>query len=139
MIFSVIPGTYGPVRTVRAMLTILLAVAWLPLTAHCQLEKLTELEVLRCGSMGTAAASGSSPCDDASCCGWEFGQYRLPQAQTPVSASYDAVVPLVLPRLDLDRCPELTAGAVAALPKPPRPWQFSLRAAPPPRAPSLVS
>jgi len=121
-------------------LTVLLAVAWLPLTAHCQLENLTGLEVLRCSPVHAPSPSGSSPCDHASCCGWESGQFQLPQSQPTVSVPLFVVVPLVLVTVDSGLLAHFTDAVLTVLPPDSRkPWQFSLRVALPARAPSIAS
>jgi hypothetical protein len=132
-------GIYIGVRSLRTMLTVLLAVAWLPLTAHCQLEGIAGLEVLQCSSV-TAVPSSDSHSDDTSCCGWEFSEYRLPQSQPPVSAPLSVMVLAVLVTVDCDLPAEVSAGIPTAAPSgSPKPWQFSLRAALPVRAPSIAS
>ncbi len=127
------------VRLLRTMLTVLLAVAWMPLTAHCQIEKVVEVEVLSCAPAETGGTCDGSPCDGGSCCAWESGQFHLPQSQPPAAAPLAAVLALV--------STVATTQAAAAVdrvldPSPSdsrRPWQFSLRAALPPRAPSIAS
>ena len=129
------------VRLFKTALSVLLALAWVPLVAHCQLESITGLELLRCQSAGQTPAPGSSHCDDASCCTWESGQYHSPQNQPPILTPVYAVVsPLAM------FVPEHTLSAdlgvsvlTTAPPEMPKIWQFSFRAALPVRAPSLAS
>jgi hypothetical protein len=127
------------VRLLKSILTLLLAVAWVPLTAHCQIEKLTGLELLSC-SCPAADTSCDDSHSDGACCGWESGQYQLPQGQPTVAAPLVAVVPMVMLAVEV-RLPAKPASPVesAPLPRPPKPWQFSLRAALPVRAPSVTS
>lgn len=122
------------------MLTMFLAVAWVPLTAHCEIEILTGLEVLSCSSMEASAPPSDSHCGGNTCCEWESGQYRLPQGQPTVAAPLLAVLPQVLavvtkeaPVAEVD-CPQADTP-----PESQKPWQFSLRAALPVRAPSMAS
>lgn len=128
------------VRSLRLIVTLLLAFAWMPLTAHCQIESLTGLEVLRCAPAEACAAPAGSPCDSGLCCSWESGQYHLPQSQPVAAAPLAAVLPQLL-ALAAEKPPTATVARVLAdaLPKTPRPWQFSLRAALPVRAPSIAS
>ncbi len=132
--FEISPG----VRLLRSILMLLLAVAWIPLSAHCELENMIGLEVLQCHPQGPS--SGASHCEDAPCCGWECGQYYVPAAQPLVTVPPSAIVPSTL----TVREPGPTGGAfpempAAAPPDSPRPWQFYLRAAVLPRAPSKIS
>ena len=128
------------VRSLRILLTFLLAVVWIPLTAHCQIESLTGLEVLRCAGAEAGGTSGDSHCDSGSCCSWESGDYRLPERQAPVAAPTPAMIPEITAAVTEELSPSGIAGFRAvAVPEPPRPWQFSLRTALPPRAPSPVA
>ncbi len=117
----------------------LLVMAWVPLTAHCQIERVTGLEILKCAPLPGGAAP-CSPGEAGSCCSWESGQYHLRQSQPVAAAPLMAVSPQVLV-LVTEEAPSATLERVLAdgLPKPPRPWQFSLRAALPVRAPSIPS
>ncbi len=126
--------------SLRTLLSLLLAVGWLPLTAHCQIENLTGLEVLRCAPSPADEAPAGSPCNNDSCCSWESGQYYLPQSQRVAVTPLVAVLPPAL-ALVTEEAPTASADRALAdaLPKPPRPWQFSLRAALPVRAPSIAS
>jgi hypothetical protein len=130
---------YG-VRLLRTILALLLAVAWMPLTEHCQLESLTGLAVLRCGPVEVGGAPDGSPCHGESCCSWESGQYQLPPGQPEVAAPLLAVSPRVL-AVEIEEAQAAAVGSflMDAPPEPPRPWQFSLRAALPVRAPSIAS
>ncbi len=122
------------------MLTVLLVAVWMPLTAHCQIERLTGWEALRCESAGTGAPSSGSHCDDGACCGLESGQYQLPPGQPALTLPLFAVEPPVLAMVDGSVPRVVTAGVLTAAPAgPPRPWQFLLRAALPVRAPSIAS
>jgi len=121
------------------MLTVLLAVSWLPLTAHCQLESISGLNFLRCQSAEESCPTESSHCDRAACCGWESGQCRLPQSQPlPLAEALGKIVPPTLNGFE-KRVPVGVTLAIesASSPIPALPWQFSLRAALLPRAPSL--
>jgi hypothetical protein len=129
------------VRLFKTVLSVLLALAWVPLMAHCQLESITGLELLRCQSAGETSAPGSSHCDDESCCTWESGQYHSPQNQPLISSPVHAVAsPLALsvPDHSLPADPGVSV-LTAAPPEIPNAWQFSLRAALPVRAPSFAS
>ncbi len=126
------------VRSLRMILALVLAVAWMPLAAHCQIERVTGLEILKC----TPLPGGEAPCspgDAGSCCGWESGQYHLPAGQPQVTAPLVAVVPLVLVVESWMPTEGNGQRVTEAPPGPPKPWQFCLRAALPVRAPSIAS
>jgi hypothetical protein len=128
-------------RLFRTLLTVLLAVAWMPLTAHCQLERATGLEFLSCSTAGEAGADAGSHCDGTACCGLESEQYQLPPSQPLISPPDLTVVllaSLVTPETELPA--RLAAVSLITTPLPgPRPWQFHTRAALPVRAPSFAS
>jgi len=132
-------GIYIDVRFLRTVLTVLLALAWMPLTAHCQLERLTDLQELRCESKATDSTPDTSHCGD-DCCSWETAQYRLSSVQPLPTAPLLAVVAATLVSLEQEDAHSLQPSAPpTAPPRPPKPWQFSLRAALPVRAPSIAS
>ncbi len=120
-------------------LALLLVLTWAPLTAHCQLESVTGLELLQCPS--GAQTPSSSHCDNSSCCDWETGQYRLPQNQSPVAAYWLALAPSEFTVIEVVSSPvfgspviQVTGPAELAVT-----WQFAFRAALPIRAPSIAS
>jgi hypothetical protein len=129
------------VRQFRTIVVTLLALAWAPLTAHCQLERVTGLPMLRCSAADEAPAARGSHCDNDSCCGWETGLYQLPRSQPLTSIQPGAVVQPVWSAVAAGISPmEVEPRLVTAAPLySPRPWQFFLRAAPPARAPSFAS
>lgn len=129
------------VRLVKTIMAVLLALAWVPLTAHCQIESLAGLDLLSCQFAGETPASSSSPCDDGSCCGWESAQYHLPQNFPLTLAPVFAVILPVLLSAQIDVLPQRAGVSLLTTvpPEVPKIWQFTFRAALPVRAPSLVS
>ena len=127
------------VRFLRTILVVLLALAWAPLTAHCQLEHLTGSELLRCHCGDEAPVSDSSPCGDSNCCGWESGQYKLPESQPLTSTPLLFEVSPVLPVTTVPSENVYEFVSSAAPPELPQNWQFVFRAALPVRAPSFAS
>ncbi len=127
-------------RALKTILIVSLALAWMPLAAHCQIEGLIGAEVLQCGPVDTGRAPAGSPCDKGFCCSWEAGHYLLPAGQPQVGGPLVAVLRQVLAEVTED-APAVVADRVLVDtgPEPPRPWQFFLRAALPVRAPSLAS
>ena len=128
-------------RLVKTVLAVLLALAWVPLTAHCQIESLAGMELLSCQSAGETPTSSGSHCADSSCCAWESAQYHLPQNQAPSLIPMFAVVLQVLISVQDDNRPVRVCQSLlkTAPPEMPKIWQFVLRASLPVRAPSLVS
>jgi hypothetical protein len=111
---------------------------WLPATNHCRLEQIPGLEFLRCAADSTPNSDCSS--DGDGCLVVESGFYKL--ENTKVKIAQPLLIPVTcLTQLVLEPgAPELHLAATAvdslALPKP---WQFTFRAAAPPRAPSFAS
>ncbi|KAB2638476.1 MAG: hypothetical protein DVB25_07710 [Verrucomicrobia bacterium] len=132
------------------LLALWLAASWLPLTMHCQLAGLRI-----CCPLGSCCEQGAcgedaTGCHDPACCGKaserhaggceivEDGNYFLGKSALAVPAATVAVIPApALP--DGSRPLPLVAALTEATGAPPgwaRVWQFVLRAAPGPRAPS---
>jgi len=124
---------------VRNILVVLLAVAWLPMTAHCRLEIVPGLEFLACQSESESSDNESSDC--AECCSVEKSQYRIGQHRLMVAPPNLPPLSFV-PVADLANTFSGTVGReVLAVvpPELPRCWQFAFRTASPPRAPSFAS
>ena len=126
-------------RKMRAFVVVALAGLWMVVGSHCLLEHVPGFEFLRCESPGSADTSPCSQCDDEMCRALESGQYLSSgQAKAPVVALGMQVVQTS----PAEGHPpfHLTGGMLTdAPPDLSRIWQFSLRAALPPRAPSLVA
>ena len=125
-------------RHFRNIIFALAAFLWLPASAHCQLETIPGLELLRC------AADGQSPkgdCTDSGCCSVEKSQYK--SEQQGVSLQLPALLPMDLtPVLDtVNSLPaEVSVGILtAAPPELSATWHFISRTALPARAPSIAS
>lgn len=119
----------------------MLAFAWVPLTAHCQMEAVPGFEFLRCSTDTQSTSETGDPCKDGGCCSVETAKYQAHRNQEtgPVAlvailvANNFGVAEKSLPA-------EVCLGILtAAPPHLPTSWQFSLRAALPVRAPSLAS
>jgi hypothetical protein len=132
------------VTPVARLLALWLAALWLPLTMHCQLASLKSCDE------GISCCGAVLDCDDTACCGEgcacqpgvckiiESGNYFL--QKSPLQVSFDAIES---PGLSACRrvLPPLAIILNEATGAPPgfcRIWQFVLRAAPAPRAPSAV-
>ncbi len=120
------------------MFVAFLALIWVPLTAHCQLESATGLDFLGCGSAEQSDAQGGPCCDDSLCCAWENGPCSLPQnfsSELPCGAVLETI-PLVHvkpPQGSSFDVPKLAPPYLCKI------WQFLSRAALPVRAPSVAS
>ena len=124
----------------RTILCFCLAVVWLPVTAHCQLETLPGLELLRCASEAHDAPARGG-CNDYGCCEVERSVYKTNQQRVALrSADLPPVFILSLTVL-LQNLPARQIQAIGNTPSPPfaECWQFVLRTASPPRAPSIAS
>jgi len=112
---------------------------WLPVSVHCQLESILGLEFLRCAVEMSSSHNPDKDCTN--CCAVEKSLYRAEQVRLNVRTA--VLVPTAAaPALPVaNPSPaELHLGILtAAPPELPQSWQFLLRTALPPRAPSLVS
>lgn len=128
----------GPLKSLRLSLATLLAVMWVFLTCHCGLSAIPGFEFLRCDAESHESKDGGEPCKESSCCSLELAQFRSQRLEEVIPA----VVVLILPDSTTDLAANPPPAGVslsvptAAPPDPSRAWQFLLRAALPPRAPS---
>jgi hypothetical protein len=123
-------------RKLHRLTALVFMVLWVPITAHCYLEKLPGLEFLQC-----AGDSGdTSDCQGDGCQIVESGFYKISNHRDCVAVAPVLAV-VVLPRVLDDSF--ATAGGLAvfeiAPPELPQSWQFLSRTALPVRAPSFAS
>jgi len=121
---------------------VLLALVWVPLTSHCRMEALPGLEFFRCAAEAQAPAEQGDPCDEGSCCPLETAQYQASRQDDALPILLDGLLTYSDSFGVIERSlpPEVCVGVLtAAPPELPASWQFYLRAAPRPRAPSLAS
>lgn len=125
----------------RTLLILWLALAWVPVTSHCLLEPIVGDSFLRCAESTSERPGQAEHCDDG-CCALEASLYL------PTSHAMPSLAPIAQALAMFD--PPMPAGITApetvglglpatAPPHLPRTWHFRLRAALPPRAPSLPS
>lgn len=130
----------SPVNWLRPTIALLLVAFWMPLTTHCDLERLTGFEFLACADQGESQPHSDNDCTTDACLAVESGCYKVEDKSVTLPA------PVLLPVL----VTPLTAEAINISPRsfdltdsaPPELshiWQFSFRTALPPRAPSVVS
>ena len=143
MAFCRLQRTFTDVSRLKTGLTLLLAVLWLPMTVHCQLESIGGFEFLSCCIHSEAAqdsAHHDADCQTDSCATVEAGHYRHEDSQhTPMQLVLALILTDWLPGELLPPVSVATVSVSSAPPELPKVWQFSCRTALPPRAPSLAS
>jgi hypothetical protein len=129
------------VRTLRRVMVLLLALAWVPLMSHCKLESVPGLEFLACLAEGDSHDEQSSDCEDTECCSAEKSLYKTEKSHLVLSPP-DLLPLSSAPVLDLANAlpDEASVGMLtAAPPELTKAWNFISRTASPPRAPSFAS
>jgi len=129
------------VRFLKNIFVVLVAVVWLPLTMHCQLEPLPGLEFLICQPDRDSQGKQSSDCGNTGCCSAEKSHYKTEQHRRTLQPP-NLLQLSFAPVLDLANALSDAASFEAfsvAPPEFPKRWQFVFRTASPPRAPSLAS
>jgi len=124
------------------MAVLALAVLWLPVSVHCQLEQLPGLEFLSCcDHEDTTAPHQADDCEGDAGAVVESGLYKSEERQISLPAPDLAPVMFqLLPSPAPISCILPRSGVGSTVPPEfSRIWQFSSRTALPPRAPSLVS
>jgi hypothetical protein len=134
------------VTGLRAILAVVLALLWAPITSHCLLERTPGLEFLSCCQHEQGeqkAGHEQEDCSDDPCAVIERGFYKIQENQDAVPA------PALIAAFLVDVVPEQgqvvrdARGEVLRAALPPlnlqASWQFSCRAAGPVRAPTLLA
>jgi hypothetical protein len=112
---------------------------WLAASNHCRMELIPGLSFLACCEQGDGAPLQDKDCETDGCAAVESGFYKMEDGQPAVSAPPLATLTWLLPLLSA-QIPPLSSVTLAAIPPElPVAWQFTFRAAAPPRAPSIVS
>lgn len=113
----------------------LLMALWLPATLHCRIESVSDLAFLQCADDHPI----NSDCEgDDACQSLESGAYKV--EDNPVLITAWIVVPELVGLAQCDLCALVVpSGFTTAPPELPKTWQFTLRAADPPRPPSFAS
>lgn len=125
-------------RYFRITFIALVALLWLPVSAHCLLETATGLQFLECQTEGQSSGNPDSHCTGSGCCSVERSHYTVERA--PISPRF---VALDLITIDPVQAPlnclptEVSLGILtAAPPELSETWHFVSRTALPARAPS---
>ena len=123
------------------MTALVLAVLWLPVSVHCQLEQLPGLEFLSCCSHEDTAPHQDDDCAGDACAVVESGLYKIEERQASLSApEFESSPGQALPSEMVPISPGADNLVFSTVPPElSRTWQFSLRTALPVRAPSLAS
>lgn len=124
----------------RVIAAVMLLV-WLPATSLCLIERAGWLANDDCCPSSTGGAPDKQPASNSTCCTLASGSYKADDQERVMP-----VVPLLAlgPALVSDEPHEWASqpSPIATASSPPEllaGWQFSFRAALPPRAPSIVS
>ena len=118
----------------------LLALLWLPMVSHCDLEHLPGLEFLACCDHADTGPHQDDDCQTDLCASVESGNYKLPElaVTAPVPVLLATILTSLAPA-ELEN-PSVTVAATSTVPTDlPKRWHFALRVALSPRAPSLAS
>lgn len=126
---------------VKTILVLSLVCLWVPATLHCKLEELPGLQFLSCCDHGETAPHQDDDCETDACAMVEGGLYKSANPKVTI------LPPPVIVVRDLASRPEAELESARfrfrqlseKSPDLPVTWQFSSRAALPPRAPSFVS
>ena len=123
------------------MTLVLLALIWLPAHGHCLLERAGIDLLSDCCAAASSSAPAQSPCSGEVCCKPDSASYRV---ETLRKLKLTPAIPLVSlalsPPVDIPPAGMSESGFLTfAPPEFPVTWQFALRTALPPRAPSIAS
>ena len=115
------------------LLSLVLAVLWVPVTSHCTWENVVASQFFKCAP----ADSEKGDCAGDGCAQLEGGAYKVADPQVTLSLP---LLTILFPVLVME--PVVSGASVLATAPPPEipaGWQFSFRTALPPRVPSFVS
>ena len=115
------------------LLSLVLAVLWVPVTSHCAWENVSGLQFFKCAT----DTPENSDCDGDGCAQLEKATYKTSDPQ--VTPSLPLLTLLFRVLVIEPAVSEESVLATAPPPEIPAGWQFSFRTALPPRAPSFVS
>jgi len=121
------------------MMFALVAILWLPVSAHCQLESVPGFEFFRCTVETPSSHNPVKDCNN--CCAAEKSQYRAEHVRLNVPPS-DFLPVFSAPVLPAASAlpTEVSLGILtAAPPELFKTWHFASRTALPARAPSIAS
>lgn len=122
------------------MAALILAVFWLPLTMHCQLELLPGMAFLACCPHHQSPHQDND-CDEDCCAVIESGHYSAQILPVEIPVPLLGAFNYLAEELEFHSFPPESHFPIlrSVPPDTPLPWQFVFRAALPPRAPSSVA
>lgn len=127
-------------RLGRHILSFALALLWLALPVHCQLEVVSAAALLSCADGAGCSSPADESCADDFCASIESGRYCPQKGAVAAKIPVGALLPW---QAHLDSLPLLAETELAprafAFPILGASWQFVQRAAAPPRAPTSLS
>ena len=123
-------------RIIKIVVTLLMLVVWPVASMHCQIETLPGFDFLRCA----VAEDGAKDCKDDGCQSVEEAAFKAPDSQNVLPAPLEISDPFRIGRLIEESSRERLSYTFLDQipPELPTSWLFSLRAAQPPRAPSIA-
>src|SRR5262245_36131740 len=129
------------VKWLRTLTVLAMVAIWLPATNHCRLEQIPGLAFLTCCNHEESAPHQDNDCETDNCAAVEEGLYKTEDGHIKVAAPICDHLLLfcsMIPDPDEESrfLPVFLATSDLDLPAP---WQFTFRAAAPPRAPSFAS
>ncbi len=130
-----------PVRFVKTVLIVLLALLWAAASNHCKLEQIPEWDFLACCNHEDTAPHQDDDCATDGCATVENQLYKTETAQISVAAPTLLFATFLCPLWAESSNPQTVSLVLpdAAPAELSRVWQFSYRTALPPRAPSIAS
>ena len=128
-------------RSVKIVLTVLLALFWVAATNHCRLEHIPGLAFMVCCDQEDSTGSQDKDCETDGCAAVENQLYKAENTQLSMPAPTFVFTLFLTPLFDELPTPAASSHVLpdAAPMQLPRVWQFFYRTALPPRAPSLAS
>jgi len=121
-------------------LALLLALLWVPMVSHCDLERLPGMSFLICSDEAESGSHQEKDCQTDSCASVEAGHYKT-EEQAVRAPAPSLIIALILPSLDVQPLDLVAAflNTGAFREEPPPNWVFAQRQAASSRAPSCVA
>ena len=129
----------GNVQWLNKAVAVVLLVLWVPATSLCLVERAGFVSNDDCCPSSSDKAPGRSPPDGSPCCALASGKYRVNEERPVAMVALAVAFVALLNMAELSAAPYLADSCSAPPPELPATWQFSLRTALAPRAPSLAS
>ena len=120
-----------------------LALLWVPITSHCQLESIPSLTALLacCEHEEASAPHEDQDCEQDACASVESGDYRTQEREPLLVIPDYTSIEVAAVVVELSSLPAEISLRILATPPPEQHqlWHFALRTALPVRAPSFAS